>query len=291
LHAARPSTASYALLIEARRTAGALVDAMALAQAGAQAFPADTRIAWLAAELLLQLKDPRAALTYLDKWPVDTHSDALRGAAHEALGQWAQAYRVYARSGSPAANTAAESGRLRALQHAVKLDRTLVFAPAGWEPVPNQALMRNTLQGLQVSVERRAAAEVPQAVSQAIAARLPASLLAAMPDDVRDSIAAKSAEHKPGATGHFDVSALVMKGAFDLVTSAPMKIKIERIESPSAVFGSTVATTSKDDGNMPDPVYALAGSEAPVVFVVTRIDAKAARELLLPLAAAQVVQE
>jgi hypothetical protein len=140
-------------------------------------------------------------------------------------------------------------------------------------------------------VERRAAAEVPQAVSQAIAARLPASLLAAMPDDVRDSIAAKSAEHKPGATGHFDVSALVMKGAFDLVTSAPMKIKIERIESPSAVFGSTVATTSKDDGNMPDPVYALAGSEAPVVFVVTRIDAKAARELLLPLAAAQVVQE
>jgi hypothetical protein len=171
------------------------------------------------------------------------------------------------------------------------MDRTLVFAPAGWEPVPEQALMRNTLLGTQVSVERIAGADASQAVRIAITARLPASLLAGMPDDVRASIAAKSAEHKPGAAGHFDISALAMKGAADLVTSAPMKIELERMGSPSAAFGYTVVTNASGDASMPDSVCALAVSDAPVVFVVTRFDAKAARELLLPLAAAQVVQE
>jgi len=136
LHRAAPDASTFLYLLRARRDGGALVDAARLAQEAGQAYPADAGIAMLAADILLQLRDPRSALAHLERIPGAAGSDTLRGRAAEGAGLWAQAYAAYSRLARAGSDPLAEAGRQRALRHAVPLDRLLVFAPAGWEAVP-----------------------------------------------------------------------------------------------------------------------------------------------------------
>ncbi len=292
LHRAAPDASTFLYLMGALRATGALVDAARLAQQAGGAFASDVGIASLAAEILLQLRDPRSALVHLQRIPADARTDGLRGRAAEGAGQWAQAYAAYTRLASSGSDPQAQSGRQRALRHAVAMDRLLVFAPAGWETVPDRAMLRNTASGAEVTVESRTQPDGELAARQAVAARVPASLFAGLPKEVGESIAAKTAEHKDGASGHFDVSALVLKGASDEVETRlrRMTITVERVASAPVTYAAAVASPNVPEGSRPDPVHVLVRGDVPVVFVATRTDALQARELLMSLALAEVVQ-
>jgi hypothetical protein len=293
LHRVAPDPSTYVFLLRARRDAGALVDAARLAQEAGSAFPSDADIALLAADILLQLRDPVAALAHLARIPADARSDGLRGQAAEAAGQWALAYAAYSRLLQSGSAPTAQAGRQRALRHAVALERTLIFAPSGWETIPGRSALRHSAQGFEVTIETRSQPDDGLAVRQAITTRLPANLFTGLSKETGDSIAAKAAEHKEGATGHFDMSALVMQAAATSIdaTLRHMTLTVERIVSPPSIYGAAIANPDAVGGGRLDPVYALLRSDTGLVFVAARIDAQRARELLLSVASAQVVRQ
>jgi tetratricopeptide (TPR) repeat protein len=292
LHRVAPDPSTYLFLLRARRDAGALVDAARLAQEAGNAFPSDAGIALLAAEVLLQLRDPVAALAHLARIPADASSDGVRGRAAEAAGQWALAYTAYSRLLQSGSAPTAQAGRQRALRYAVALDRRLIFAPSGWETIPGKSALRHSTQGFEVTIETRSQADDALAVRQAITTRLPANLFNGLSKETGDSIAAKAAEHKEGATGHFNMSALVMQAAATSIDASlrHMALTVERIASPPSIYAAAVANPGSVGGDRLDPVYALLRSDTGLVFVVARIDAQRARELLLSVASAEVVQ-
>lgn len=287
--------AGYAARIEALRTAGAFIDAMLLARQGAQAFPQDRGIALLTVDILLQLKDPASALALLDRIGPGPGSDLLRARAFEALGRWAGAYGSYALAATATpSSAAANAGRQRALQHAAKLDKWLVFAPAGWTPLPGRAALRHIARGVEVALERQAGADADASAKAVVAARLPSRLLQQAPVDVMATIAAKIAEHRTAAPGHFhDVPEQEMSKTAELLQSTPLQmgIEVEPAGTPLASYARSVANRAVAPGTGPEPVYGLARRDVPLVFIVTRIDEPQARALLLELAAAGVVQE
>lgn len=290
LLAVRPDAALYDRLINLLRGAGNTIAALGLAQRAALAFPADGRFAAQTVELLLQLGDAKAARDFVDRLPKDAPSDLLRARAAEKLGAWAEAYQAYQRASRAGGGKVAEDGRKKARSHAVKSESWLVFAPAPWEPVAGAAAFQHPEFGVELKLEASTSGSAVEVARGAVSAKFPKSLLAMLPAEERAAIDAKIKEHQPGAEGHFATSDEDRQHASEQLAEEPVRVEAALLDKESAGFAYAVFKSGEEPVGV--PVFALVPAKLRLVYVLSgKLDLNVARQLLLAVSAAGVVEE
>lgn len=290
LLAQRPDAMLYERVIGLLRAAGNTIDALTLAQRALQAFPADPRFTVQAVELLLLLGDTTSARKLVEQLPKDSSSDLLRARTAEQLGAWSEAYRSYQRAIRAQAGKEAEDGRKRALGHAVRQGRWLVFAPAPWTPEAGGAVFMHPELGLELKLEASGSGTATDEARGAVSARFPKSLFSMLAPEDRIAIETKIKEHKPGTEGHFDTSDEDRQHASELLVMEPVRVEVEPLGKDGAGFAYSVFRNGEKSVGV--PVFAMVPAKFPVVYVLSgRLDPKTARELFQALLAAGVMEE
>lgn len=287
----RPDSAILLALVEARRDAGALVDAAMLAKKGLEADPLNEPLALAQADILTRLRDPEGALAALKSVKSSPHADSLRARVLEAAGQWGRAYAAYksleARDPSPGNK---ESLR-RAARHAARLPGLLVFAPKGWAPVPNSLALRESSTGTEVIIERHPSPSPAGTAQAAVRAHIPESLREGLSPEIQSALAEKLQEHKSGAAGHHqDVSPEELDKETALLNSPAVTVSSETLAGGAALACSHPGQSAVGL-SLPAPTCALAPARQPLAFVLTGVEPEAARATLLPLATIEIIGE
>lgn len=288
LNREHPTPAITLALVQSRLEAGALVDAAVLARKALQAQPGDEKLSLMQGDILLRLKDPAGALAVLAKCPPSPRATLLRARAHEALGQWGEAYALYKLLAAETSDKDLVKAAQRMRAHALKLAKLLVFPPEGWEALSDASTLRQQLSGLQVIVERSSSASVKEAATTAIEARLPKGLRQTLAPDVRAALAAKLAEHKSGAPGHHQEVSLedLNKTALN---EPPLGVTVELLGTSALACSRT--NPAAQAMTLPPPVCALAVPGEGLVFVQIDGEPSTARERLAPLSAIKIIRE
>lgn len=286
LNREHPAPAITLALVQSRLETGALVDAAVLARKALQAQPGDEKLSLMQGDILLRLKDPTGALAVLAKCPPSPRATLLRARAHEALGQWGEAYALYKLLATSDKDLVKAAQRMRA--HALKLAKLLVFPPEGWEALSDASALRQQPSGLQVIVERSSSASVKEAARTAVEARLPKGLRQTLAPDVRAALAAKLAEHKSGAPGHHQEVSLedLNKTALN---EPPLGVTVELLGTSALACSRT--NPAAQAMTLPPPVCALAVPGEGLVFVQIDGEPSTARERLAPLSAIKIIRE